>query len=114
MSDAPMMLLTHVEGASALALLDPDTPVPSFEQEVWALNSNARARPLSELLDEWSSVRAASLTMIRGLDSDAMRRAGIASGLRGTVRSLVWMIAGHELHHREILIVTVSQRLGGV
>jgi hypothetical protein len=31
-----------------------------------------------------------------------MDQAGIASGLRFTVRSLVWMIAGHELHHRTV------------
>jgi hypothetical protein len=33
-----------------------------------------------------------------------MQRAGMASGLRFTVRSLIWMIAGHELHHRKLLL----------
>jgi uncharacterized damage-inducible protein DinB len=82
---------------------DPDTALPSFEQNVWALNSNASFRPLRDLLDEWASVRAASLTLVRTLDAEAMLRAGTASGLRFTVRSLVWIIAGHELHHRKML-----------
>lgn len=81
---------------------DPDTPLPSFEQNVWAANSNARDRALRDLLDEWASVRAATLTMVRSLDASALLREGMASGMRFTVRSLVWLTAGHELHHRKI------------
>jgi hypothetical protein len=82
---------------------DPETALPSFEQNIWAPNSNARSRPLRELLYEWASVRAASLTLIQSFDADAMLRLGMASGRRFSVRSLVWMIAGHELHHRRLL-----------
>jgi hypothetical protein len=83
---------------------DPETPLPGFEQTVWAPNSNARHRALRELLYEWASVRAASLTLVQSFDAETMGRAGMASGLRFTVRSLVWMIAGHELHHRKLLV----------
>jgi hypothetical protein len=82
---------------------DPGTVLPSFEQNIWAPNSNARHRPLRELLYEWASVRAASLTLVQSFDAETMLRAGVASGLRFSVRSLVWMIAGHELHHRKLL-----------
>lgn len=95
--------MERVFGMRALWIArDPATALPSFEQDVWATNSNARVRPLREHLDEWASVRAASLTMIRSLEPEAMERAGTASGLPFTVRSLIWMIAGHELHHRKI------------
>lgn len=40
--------------------------------------------------------------MTRSFTGEAMGRVGTASGLTFTVRSLVWMIAGHELHHRQI------------
>ena len=53
------------------------------------------------LLYEWASVRAASLTLVQSFDPDAMLRVGMASGLKFSVRSLVWMIAGHEFHHRQ-------------
>ena len=82
---------------------DPETALPSFEQNIWAPNSNARNRPLRELLYEWASVRAASLTLIQSFDPDAMLRVGMASGRKFSVRSLVWMIAGHEFHHRKLL-----------
>lgn len=82
---------------------DPATPLPSMEQNVWASNSNARRRPLRELLDEWASVRAATLTLVRSFDAEALTRVGTASGMRFTVRSFAWIIAGHELHHRKLL-----------
>jgi uncharacterized damage-inducible protein DinB len=82
---------------------DPGPPLPSMDQEVWASNSNARTRPLHELLDEWAAVRAATIALVRGLDDEALARAGTASGMRFTVRSFAWIIAGHELHHRRIL-----------
>jgi hypothetical protein len=82
---------------------DPATALPSLEQNVWASNSNARHRPLSELLDEWASVRAATLTLLRSFDADALMRVGTASGMRFTVRTFAWIIAGHELHHRKLL-----------
>ena len=98
--------LTDMERVFGLRALwiarDPATPLPSFEQEIWAASSNARKRPLADQLEEWKTVRAASLTMIRGFPAEAMGRVGTASGLEFTVRSLVWMIAGHELHHRKI------------
>jgi hypothetical protein len=82
---------------------DPSTALPSLEQNVWASNSNARQRSLSELLDEWASVRVATLTLFRGFDAEALMRVGTASGMRFTVRVFAWIIAGHELHHRKLL-----------
>ena len=82
---------------------DPETALPSFEQNVWAPNSNARHRPIRELLYEWASVRGATLTLVQSFDAETMLRTGTASGLRFSVRSLVWMVAGHELHHRKLL-----------
>ena len=99
--------LTDVErvfaGRALWIARDPETALPSFEQNIWTPNSNARHRPLRELLYEWASVRAASLTLVQSFDPETMLRVGTASGLRFSVRSLVWMIAGHELHHRVLL-----------
>lgn len=82
---------------------DSQTALPSMDQDLWAANSTARERPLRELLDEWSAVRATMVALIRGLDAESLARAGTASGLRFTVRSFPWIVAGHELHHRRLL-----------
>lgn len=82
---------------------DSQTAQPSMDQELWAANSTVRDRPLRELLDEWTAVRTATAALLRGLDAESLARVGTASGLRFTVRSFPWIIAGHELHHRRLL-----------
>ena len=49
------------------------------------------------------AVRAATLALLRSFNAEAWSRRGIASNNPITVRALAFIIAGHELHHREIL-----------
>jgi uncharacterized damage-inducible protein DinB len=78
-------------------------PLPSMEQDEWARAAEAGQRSLSALLDEFAVVRQATLAMFQGFDPDAWLRRGTASGFEFTVRSLPYLIAGHELHHRSVL-----------
>ena len=57
---------------------------------------------LAGLVEEFASVRKATVLMFRGLDEAAWTRRGTASNNEVTVRALAYMIAGHELHHRRI------------
>lgn len=76
--------------------------LPGMEQDDWIGPSGAQERPLSELLDEWQAVRAANVRFFDALGEREMARTGRASGVEFTVRSLAWIIAGHELHHRAL------------
>jgi len=78
------------------------TPLPSFEQDDWARVSNAGRRPLADLAEELRVVRGGHLIMLRGLDPDAALRRGMTTA-EFTVRSLAWILAGHEIHHVRIL-----------
>jgi uncharacterized damage-inducible protein DinB len=77
--------------------------LPSFDEQKWAAASNAHARPLAELAAELAAVRAATLALFSGFGADEIARAGVASNNPMSVRSLAWIIAGHELHHVKIL-----------
>ena len=77
--------------------------LPGMDQEEWARNSNAAARSLDDLAAEWAGVRRASLHLFGTLPEEAAGRTGRASGYDFTVRSFPWIIAGHELWHRERL-----------
>lgn len=74
-----------------------------MDQEAWARNSSAGARPLGGLVAEWGSLRAANVAMFSGFDAETGFRRGVASGFEVTVRALPWMIAGHELYHRQLI-----------
>lgn len=79
------------------------TPLASFDQDQYVLNGSFANRPLSDLVEEFIAVRRATISLLRNLDEAAWMRKGIASNNEVSVRGLAYIIAGHELHHREIL-----------
>ena len=78
------------------------TPLAGFEQDDYVKYGPFAQTSLAALLEEFTSVRKASVALFRGLDETAWTRRGIASNNEVTVRALAYMIAGHELHHRGI------------
>jgi uncharacterized damage-inducible protein DinB len=78
-------------------------PLPSMEQDGWVETGYFDRRTLASLLEEFRVVRQANLAMFRGFDSEAWANRGVASGVEFTVRSIPYIIAGHEIHHRKVL-----------
>lgn len=83
---------------------------PSFDENAYAAASGADRRPLPDLTDELSAVRASTLLLLKSFDDDTWDRRGMASGFEFTVRSLAWIIAGHSRHHRRVV---AERYLGG-
>ena len=81
-----------------------ETPLPGFDENHFVEESRFSHRPLSSLLDEFGAVRAASIAFFENLDEAAWSRAGVANEVRMSVRAIAFAIAGHELHHRKILV----------
>jgi hypothetical protein len=79
------------------------SPLPGFEQDDYVRNASFDSYPLSELAAEFETVRRSTLFLFRHLTEDAWMRKGVASNAEITVRALAFIIAGHELHHREVL-----------
>lgn len=79
------------------------TPLPGFEQNDYAATCGANERAWSDILDEMATVRAATLSLFRGLRKQAWSQEGTASGCAVTVRALAYIIAGHMNHHLRIL-----------
>jgi hypothetical protein len=80
-----------------------DSPLPSFDQDIAVLGADADARPWASHVEEFRSVRAATLTLFRQLPSDAWMRRGIASGNSFSVRAIAYIIVGHANHHFRVL-----------
>jgi hypothetical protein len=80
-----------------------NTELPSFDQEVAVAASGVDARTWASLVEEFSTVRAATLSFFRGLPEEAWAKTGFASGNMFTVRALAYLIAGHADYHNEIL-----------
>ena len=88
--------------AVTFARSDP-TPLPSFDENVWAGNSNAGSRKLAELATEFAAVRQSTLALFRSFTEGHFAQSGVASNNKVSVRALAYIIAGHERHHVKIL-----------
>jgi hypothetical protein len=84
------------------ARLDP-SPLPSMDQDLWAGNSNASERSLESLAAEFALARRGHIAMFRGLGPSAFLRRGVASDCEFSVRSLPFILVGHEIHHRRVI-----------
>lgn len=82
---------------------DDKTPLPGFEQDDYVRNGAFDNCRLSDLASELKSVRQATLFLFKNLDRDAWTRRGVANDSEVSVRAIAHIIAGHELHHREVL-----------
>ncbi|MCU0228879.1 MAG: DinB family protein [Bryobacterales bacterium] len=79
------------------------TALPGFDENAFAANSPYSTFSPQQLADELHTVRAASLSLLRGLRAEDWLRHGAASGQTVSVRALARFICGHERHHLAIL-----------
>ncbi len=80
-----------------------ETPLSGFEQDDYIRHGSFDEYQLSELAAEFAHVRRANLSLFQHLSAAAWTRTGLANGHAVSVRALAYIMAGHELHHREIL-----------
>jgi uncharacterized damage-inducible protein DinB len=79
------------------------TELPGFDQDEYTLYAGAGQRSIDDLLQEFITVRNATISLFDSLDDAALTRAGVASGNIMSVRAAAYHIAGHELHHVNII-----------
>ena len=80
------------------------TPIEGFEQDDYVRNGAFNRCRLSDLVREFAGVRQTTLSLMRNLDEAAWMRRGVANKNEISVRALAYTIAGHELHHRKVLV----------
>lgn len=79
------------------------TSQPGMDENIWAAHSNAGARPRKDLWKEHHVTRTNHLYLFRSLDAEAIARRGNANGAEMSVNAVPWIMAGHELHHLQVL-----------
>jgi hypothetical protein len=80
-----------------------ETPIEGFEQDGYIENSNANNRSFAELLDEFDLQRRSNMLMFNNLSDEAAKRIGTANEKEISTRALIYTMAGHVVHHINIL-----------
>lgn len=79
------------------------TPMVGYEQDDYAVTANATNRTLENILEEYKTVREATITLFSNFNSATMLQMGEASGFPFSVRALGYIIIGHENHHNQVI-----------
>jgi hypothetical protein len=74
-----------------------------FEQDDYVREAHSEARSVEDLLNEFESIRKATIALFGSLPAGADLRGGKANGYHVTVRALAYITAGHAQHHYELL-----------
>ena len=74
-----------------------------FDENTFAKNSNANERSMADILKEYNSVRAATISLFESFSDETLARTGKASGNTFSVRVAGFLACGHEIHHRKVI-----------
>lgn len=94
----------RIFGYRALRIARGDTtPLPGFEQDDYIRATDFNLRSLSDLIEEFSAHRRSNVLCFQPLTEAETARLGTASNNPVSVRALLYMMAGHVMHHIESL-----------
>lgn len=79
------------------------TPLPGFDENNFADTTSKQIEDPSILIDALEYQRLLTLHFFKHLVPDQLIKCGIGSGHRMSVRALGFIIAGHQIHHTDIL-----------
>jgi len=77
--------------------------LPGMEQDDYVRAGSFNKRGLKDLVNEFTLVRKANLALFNSFSEDELNSRGIASNNEVTVRALIFIIAGHAMHHIAVL-----------
>lgn len=79
------------------------TELPGFDQDKYVPVGNFNIRTLYDLAHEFGNLRESNIIMFRHFDEKGWSSSGTANGQEISVRSLAYVIAGHALHHMNVV-----------
>jgi len=88
--------------ALCFARKDP-TPLPGFDENIFADNAKADKKKWHELIDEFFAVRKSTELLFASFDKEQLEAEGISNGRTNYVLGLGFICVGHCNHHKRII-----------
>jgi uncharacterized damage-inducible protein DinB len=79
------------------------TPLSGFDESHYVPNANTKERTIKNILEEYQTVRASSIALYQYMNDEMLDFKALANGVENSARSMGWMIAGHNLHHLNVI-----------
>jgi len=78
--------------------------IPGFDEDQYVINAHFKDRNLESLCEEFVTLRKSNLFLLKSLNEEELNRVGNANGNEISVRSLVFILAGHVMHHQNVIV----------
>jgi len=80
------------------------TPLPGFEENDYAANSDAGRRTKDDLISELQAVQQSSARLFKSFTKEQLENSGTANNNSIYVKAIGFIILGHGAHHQNILV----------
>ncbi|MES2778998.1 MAG: DinB family protein [Bacteroidota bacterium] len=77
--------------------------LPGFEEDEYVAAGFATKRNINDMVREFSILRASTIELFKSFSAEMLDQKGNANGKDVTPRALLFIILGHEIHHRNII-----------
>jgi hypothetical protein len=77
--------------------------LPGYEENDYAKVANANGRTIEDLIEEYKIVKLASIHLFKSFTKKMLLNIGQANNAPASVRAIGYIIAGHEIHHINII-----------
>jgi len=78
------------------------TPLPGYDENVFAANVDTSGRNLTDLLEEFAAVRKSNIILFKSFNEEEQQRTGLCNNVTIPVLALGFVLVGHQLHHANI------------
>lgn len=79
------------------------TPLAGFNENDFVLAADFDKFTVHELLDYFHMTRNATISLLKTMSPESLTRVGNANQSETSARAIAYIIAGHEIHHRQII-----------
>jgi hypothetical protein len=79
------------------------TSLPGYDQDAYVKNGNFNQLSIEDLLGEFEVSRKGIISLLKNTSASTYRNIGNANNVEVSVRGLFYIIAGHTVHHLNIL-----------
>ncbi len=78
-------------------------PLPNYDEAAYGQFIDTTNRSIHDLLAELDLLRQTTLLLFQQFDEAALKRTGIAAGKRVSVLAIAYILAGHPVHHFNLI-----------
>lgn len=78
--------------------------LPGFDENDYVTNAHFGDRSLESLCEEFVLLRKSNMYLLQSLNEEELSRFGTANGNQITVKALVYILAGHVMHHKKVIV----------